>query len=134
MVMILKLQTGYAASRPGLTLYARGCLDFPDILQRRIGLIVSGTFIVYEMREIFVVSQLIVRYLMAFTIQNIWYVRLFATLLGLNSYCLDLLYEFHLKGNQSSDGVAGRRNWYGVNSCTEPMANRSESRSSSIVC
>lgn len=99
------------------------------------------------MREFFIILQLIVGCLMALTIQNIWYVRLFATLLrlntdalkasegclGLHSCCLDLLYEFHLKGNQSSDSVAGRRNWYGVNSCIEPMANRSESRRSSIV-
>lgn len=49
------------------------------------------------MREFFVILQLIVGYLMAFAIRNIWYLRLFATLLGLNADalkagwgCLDL--------------------------------------------
>lgn len=41
MVIILELQTGYAIRGSGSASDAHGCLDFPDILEGCIGLIVT---------------------------------------------------------------------------------------------
>lgn len=56
MVIILELQTGYAIRGSGSASDAHGCLDFPDILEGCIGLIVTRLSTVYEMSEFFVVS------------------------------------------------------------------------------